>query len=91
MFKPGRVVAVAALSLLLLAQPGRAEGGETAVPYLSQLWQSLVSLFEGARGDFDPWGVDGGTLDGRGGLDPDGGDTSNARGDFDPWGVDPES
>jgi hypothetical protein len=89
-FKPGRVVAVAALSLFLLAQPGKAENAQTEVPYLSQLWQSLVSFFEEARGDFDPWGADGSTLDGRGELDPDGGDTSDARGDFDPWGVDPE-
>ncbi|HEX2224094.1 MAG TPA: hypothetical protein VHN15_07795 [Thermoanaerobaculia bacterium] len=91
MFKHGRVLAIGILSLFLLAQPGQAEGGETAESYLSQLWGSLVSLFDAARGDFDPWGVDDCTLDGRGELDPDGGDTSNARGDFDPWGVDPES
>lgn len=83
MLQHRRILALACLSLILFAMPGSAAGGERAASYLSQLWQSLVSVFEGARGDFDPWGGGGATPE-EGGERPDG------RGGFDPWGVDPE-
>ena len=83
MLKHRRILAILSLCLFLLATPGRAEGEKTATSYLSQLWHSLVSIFERARGDFDPWGGDGT-------APPDGEEGPNGRGGFDPWGVDPE-
>lgn len=75
--------------VLLLGNSLQAQGwGKVSPSLLSQLWDSLVSVFSWSDGGggLDPLGGD--KPQGGGGLDPLGGDEPDGRGGLDPLGGD---